>query len=364
MFIKPTERMNQPQIDEARTIREGEELNIENLQAFLNKELNTGNATLEISQFPSGFSNLTYLLKLGDKELVLRRPPFGAEKISKGHDMGREYKVLSRLNPVYSKAPKPLVYTEDLSVIGAPFYVMERVKGVILRSGKKVDFSRQEARILAENFIHNLARLHKINVHDTGLIELGKPDGYMQRQVEGWIARYKKSQTDDIRDMDEVMEWFPSNIPESKHVSFIHNDYKYDNIVLSPDDPTQIKAVLDWEMSTVGDPLSDLATALAYTNESTDPEPLRVFGIKAFEGVMSRDEMVRRYEAASGIKTENMVFHYAFASFKLGVICQQIYYRYKEGFTKDPRFAPLIFLVKATGKLSASAVRNGRIRDI
>lgn len=356
--------MDQPQIDEAREIREGEELNIESLQVFLNKELNTGNASLEISQFPSGYSNLTYLLKLGDQELVLRRPPFGAEKISKGHDMGREYKVLSRLHPVYSKTPKPLVYTEDTSIIGAPFYIMERVKGMILRSGKKVDFSRQDSRILAENFIHNLAKLHKIDVNETNLIELGKPDGYMKRQVEGWISRYRKSQTDDIRDMDEVMEWFPNNIPESHYTSFIHNDYKYDNIVLSADDPTMIKAVLDWEMSTVGDPLSDLATTLAYTTESTDPEPLRMFGIRSFEGIMSRDEMVRRYEAASGIKTDNMVFHFAFATFKLGVICQQIYYRYKEGFTKDPRFAPLIFLVKATAKLSASAVKNGRIRDI
>ena len=356
--------MDQPKIDEAKDIRDGEELNVENLQAFLNEQLDTKDAKLEVSQFPSGFSNLTYLLKLGDQELVLRRPPFGAEKISKGHDMGREYKVLSRLNPVYPKAPKPLAYTEDLSIIGAPFYVMERVKGVILRSGKKVDLSRQEARILSENFIHNLAKLHKIDVNETGLVELGKPEGYMQRQVEGWINRYKKSQTDDIRDMDQVIEWFPSNIPATSQVSFIHNDYKYDNIVLNPDDMTQIKAVLDWEMSTVGDPLSDLATTLAYTSEPTDPEPLRAFGIRAFEGVMNRDEMVRRYEAVSGIKPENMVFHYAFASFKLGVICQQIYYRYKEGFTKDPRFAPLIFLVKATAKLSASAVQNNRIRDI
>lgn len=356
--------MDQPQIDEAREIRKGEELDVAKLQAFLNKELDMGDATLEISQFPSGYSNLTYLLKLGDKEMVLRRPPFGAEKISKGHDMGREFKVLSRLNPVYPKTPKPLVYTEDNDIIGAPFYIMERVKGSILRANQKVDMSRQEARILSENFIHNLAKLHKIDVNETGLVELGKPEGYMQRQVEGWIERYKKSQTDDIKDMDEVIKWFPDNIPESKYTSFIHNDYKYDNIVLNPDDPTQIKAVLDWEMSTVGDPLSDLATTLAYTTESSDPEPLRMFGIRAFEGVMSRDEMVRRYEAASGIKTENMVFYFAFATFKLGTICQQIYYRYKEGFTKDPRFAPLIFLVKATAKLSASAVRNGRIRDI
>lgn len=344
--------------DQAKKIRQGEELPQEVLQDFLQKELQLS-GQLEVLQFPSGFSNLTYLLKLGEKEMVLRRPPFGAENIMKGHDMGREYKVLSLLQPYYDKAPKPLVYTEDKSIIGAPFYVMERVQGIILRANDKLDWEAGRIRQLNENFIDNLADLHNLDIEKTGLVAMGKPEGYVQRQVEGWCKRYDNAKTDEIGDMDYVMDWFVLHIPETKHNAFIHNDYKYDNVVLNLDDPTQIKAVLDWEMSTVGDQFTDFATMLAYTPEKTDPEYLRSFNVV---GEMNREDILARYEEKVGKKVDNVVFHYAFALFKLGVIIQQIYYRYHKGYTQDPRFASLIQLVKDCALLSATAIRSGRIR--
>ncbi|WP_026998720.1 phosphotransferase family protein [Eisenibacter elegans] len=351
--------------DESKPIRSGEELNIDALEAFLNEALQTDGAQkLVVEQFPSGFSNLTYLIKLGAQELVLRRPPFGYEKIAKGHDMGREYKVLHSLQPHYPKAPRPLVYTENTEVIGAPFYVMERVKGIILRARQDTGFDQATNQRFYQNFIDNLADLHNLDLNATGLADLGKTEGYLQRQVEGWIKRYKNAQTDDIPEMEEALAWFPQNIPQTSYNALIHNDYKFDNIVLDPTDPTQIKAVLDWEMTTVGDALSDLATALAYIPEEGDPAASLVnFSIKIRPGALNREELLALYQERTQREAHDMVFYYAFAIFKLGVIIQQIYFRYKKGFTQDQRFAPLIFMVKDCGKMSSLAIRSGRIRN-
>lgn len=350
-------------IDEAKSIRKGEELNIESLEAFLQKELNQANAKLSVLQFPSGYSNLTYLINLGDTELVLRRPPFGAEDISKGHDMGREYKVLSLVNPVYPKAPKPLVYTEDKSIIGAPFYVMERVRGTILRNNTKIDYSPEVMRKLNENLVDNLADLHKIDIYENGLADIGKPEGYLERQVKGWTKRWEKAKTEDMPDMEFAIQWLANNMPESPKPTFIHNDYKYDNVVLDAEDNTIIKAVLDWEMSTVGDPYTDLGIMLGYTPEEGDPIYLKNFGIKTVKGALTRQEMLERYEAQIGQKIDNLVYYYAFAMFKLGVVVQQIYYRYEKGYTKDKRFAPLIYIGRDCAKLSASAIRENKISN-
>jgi aminoglycoside phosphotransferase (APT) family kinase protein len=350
-------------IDQARNIRSGEELNTENLEFFLGTELEMPGAKLEVLQFPSGYSNLTYLLKLGDKELVLRRPPRGAEHIAKGHDMGREFKVLSLMYPVYSKTPKPLVYTEDLTIIGAPFYVMERVQGIILRANQKLDFSPEEMRKLNENLIANIADLHKIDIHQTNLISIGKPDGYLQRQIEGWTKRYYNSQVEEIEEMNFVMKWLAENMPESPAPTFIHNDYKYDNVVLDAQDSTQIKAVLDWEMATVGDPFTDFGIVLSYMSERNDPPELRNFGIEVISGALSRQEMVAFYEDQMGRKVNDLIYYYAFALFKLGVVVQQIYYRYHQGFTKDERFAGLIYMVRACASMSQRAIKEKKISN-
>ncbi|MCU0448187.1 MAG: phosphotransferase family protein [Microscillaceae bacterium] len=348
-------------IDQARPIRSGEELELNNLQNFLREKLERPEAQLEVLQFPSGYSNLTYLLRLGDLELVLRRPPRGAEHIAKGHDMGREYKVLSLMYPIYSKTPKPLIYTEDTAIIGAPFYVMERVQGVILRANQKLDFSPDTMRQLNENLIINLAQLHQLDIEKTGLGQLGKPEGYLQRQVEGWSKRYHNARTEDLPDMDFAMKWLAENMPTSPPPTFIHNDYKYDNVILDANDITQIKAVLDWEMSTIGDPFTDFGIVLSYMSEANDPPELRNFGIQVLDGALTRQEMVELYETQVGQKIEHLIYYYAFALFKLGVVVQQIYYRYHQGFTKDERFAPLVYMVRACAQMSRRAIQEKKI---
>ncbi len=348
-------------MDTAREVRAGEELNIQNLEKFLQASLDMPDASLSVEQFPSGYSNLTYLIKLGDKEMVLRRPPVGAENISKGHDMGREYKVLSLVNPVYPKAPKPLVYTEDKDIIGAPFYVMERVKGIILRASDKMDFDEKTMQQMNTNLIKNFAELHQIDIQKSGLIEIGKPEGYLSRQVHGWAKRWQNAKTEEVPDMEKAIAWLIENMPESPPPTFLHNDYKFDNVILDSDDITQVKAVLDWEMSTVGDPFTDLGIVLSYTSEPSDPPYLRNFSMQLPKGALSRAEVVALYEEVTQQKAPNLVYYYAFGLFKLGVVVQQIYYRYHQGFTKDKRFAPLIHLAKDCALMSVRVIEENKL---
>ncbi|MEL6536202.1 MAG: phosphotransferase family protein [Bacteroidota bacterium] len=230
--------------DQPSTIRAGEELPVESLESYLQEQLST-QGSLEVSQYPSGFSNLTYALTLGDRQMVLRRPPVGA-KIATAHDMGREYKVLSLLRPHFDKIPSPLLFCEDASIMGAPFYLMSRVEGVILRGGHAK--SAPEPSLMADlstTVAQTLAELHNVKIQGTLLEELGKPEGYVERQVKGWVKRYYAAATDSIPAMDEVATWMEANLPAEEYTSFIHNDFKYDNLVLDPDHLTQVIAVLD-----------------------------------------------------------------------------------------------------------------------
>lgn len=341
-------------IDQPKDIRRGEELDTEKIVSFLNAKLGE-NHPLQAKQFPSGFSNLTYFLQWGNREFVLRRPPFGAN-IKSGHDMEREYKVLSLLKPVYDKVPLPIAYSDDLEIIGAPFYIMERVKGVILRSvpPKDVTLAPETMQQLSEMLIDNLVEIHAIDVDKAGLSQMGRPEGYVQRQVDGWIQRYQKSQTDEIPEMDAAAQWLVANRPPERYVSFIHNDYKYDNLVFN-ENLSQITAVLDWEMATVGDPLMDLGTSLGYWVEANDPAPLKMFGLTFLPGNLTRRQLVERYAEKSGRAVEDVVFYYVFGLFKIGVIVQQIYYRYRKGFTQDERFANLIHVIRACAQQAARA---------
>ncbi|MEN0007068.1 MAG: phosphotransferase family protein, partial [Bacteroidota bacterium] len=227
--------MSNSNIDQPIDLRDGDQLNIEKLTNFLKTNMNGIAEPLEIRQFPGGFSNLTYAIQSGEHDLVMRRPPYGAN-IKSAHDMLREYRVLSLLEPYYEKIPQPVLYCEDEEVIGAPFYVMERVKGLILRNKppKGVDLSPAVMQALSKAAIANLAKLHQIDLVESGLGELGKPEGYIQRQVTGWIKRYKKAQTDDIPAMDQLGTWLEAQQPKEDRAAFIHNDYKYDNLVLNP----------------------------------------------------------------------------------------------------------------------------------
>jgi aminoglycoside phosphotransferase (APT) family kinase protein len=354
--------MNKP-LDRAVDIRKGEELDIQKLTNYLKNNLPNFEGKVAVKQFPGGFSNLTYLITQGSKEWVLRKPPFGAN-IKSAHDMGREFKVLSLLEPVYSQIPKPLAYCEDDSILGSSFYLMERVKGIILRSRvpKGLDLTPKDFKKLSTQTIENLVELHNLELEQSNLISLGKPEGYVQRQVAGWTKRYFKAETDEIKSMNAAAEWMQSNMPIQKTSAFIHNDYKYDNLVLNADTLT-IKAVLDWEMATVGDPLMDLGTSLAYWVEEKEHPALKSYNLTWVEGNLTRQEVVEKYAELRNIKVEDVLFYYVFGCFKLGVIAQQIYARYKKGYTNDERFALLIHLVKACGNNAQNAIKYNRINN-
>lgn len=350
-------------IDQPTHIRSGEELDLQKLQDYLRDKVPGFDKDISIKQFPGGYSNLTYFVQAGEQEYVLRRPPFGAN-IKSAHDMEREFTVLIKLHEAdFTKVPDAIHLCVDEHVMGVKFYLMRRVKGIILRNRlpKDLTVSEETFRSLSKATIDQLVKLHQIDIHTSGLDTLGKPEGYVQRQVEGWTKRYVNAQTDDITSMNEVAEWMQKNIPPSTRASFIHNDFKYDNLVLNPNDLTDIIAILDWEMATVGDPLMDLGTTLAYWAEGNDPDALKPFNLTWMPGNFTRKEVVDYYQQQSGAPVDNMVFYYAFGAFKVGVICQQIYHRFKQGFTKDPRFASLIYVIHACGENARRAIEKNKI---
>ena len=351
-------------LDEAKNIRPGEELDPVILGSYLASQLGNDLEIYQIRQFPGGYSNLTYLIETSEGEFVLRRPPFGAN-IKSAHDMGREFRVLRMLGPVYERIPRPVLYCENPEVLGAPFYLMERVKGIILRNRlpENIELSPEVMRNLSTAAIDNLAALHRLDIHTTGLIDLGKPEGYIGRQVSGWIERYYKSETDAIPGMDELARWMPKHQPADGLPSLIHNDYKYDNLVLDPDNLADIKAVLDWEMCTVGDPLMDLGVTLAYWIEPQEADLLSasIGNLTWLPGNLLRRELAERYAQQSKRNIEQLLFYYIFGTFKIGVIVQQIYARYKKGLTQDPRFAPLIEVVRLFGERGRQALEEGHI---
>src|ERR1051325_9322879 len=352
-------------VDGAVPVRAGEELPTELLFNYLASHLPELTAPLTIEQFPSGFSNLTYLLRFGDRELVLRRPPIGA-KIKTAHDMSREYRILSHLYPVYKKVPRPLLFCEDESILGAPFYVMERVNGIILRARPpaEIDLSPALMRTLSEAFIESLAEIHEIDYEAAGLGELGSPQGYVKSQVEGWTRRYYNARTDDVPAIERLAEWLEQNQPaDSVKAALIHNDYKYDNLVLAPDDLGRVVAVLDWEMATIGDPLMDFGTSLGYWVEAQDPEEWQRygFGLTVLPGSLTRTEMLEHYARRTRRVIDEPVFYFVYGLLKIAVIVQQIYFRYQKGLTRDPRFAQLGALVKACGLLGWRAIQKRRV---
>lgn len=351
-------------IDKPVAAREKESPDLAALRAYLSGKLINGGDELRIEQFPGGYSNLTFLLHAGDHEFILRRPPIGAN-IKSAHDMGREFKVLSALKPIYPAVPEPLLYCEDPGVIGSPFYIMERVKGVILRNrvpkGMTLDASTMKG--ISEACVDNLAALHGLDLSTTGLINMGKPEGYHQRQVEGWVKRYVNAETDEIQKMNATAEWLGAHIPPDGEVAFIHNDYKYDNLVLDPSNLTRILAVLDWEMATIGSPLMDLGTSLAYWAEAGDSDALKPFNLTWIEGNLTREQVLHRYAAERKMEMDDILFYYVFGSFKIAVIVQQIYARYKKGFTEDPRFSGLIHVVQALANNAQQAISYNRISN-
>lgn len=352
-------------VDQPTAIREGEELDKRRIEAFLAETIQGADGPLQIKQFPSGFSNLTYMIRMGDAEMVLRRPPFG-KKAKTAHDMRREYSILSALYPVFPYCPKPLAYTDNEDIMGCQFYVMERIPGIILRKDLPagMTLSAQDARKLCANMIDLHCRLHSLDYHSIGLSDFGKPEGYVRRQVDGWSKRYRDARTPDVPDFETVMTWLDKYCPpDSDTPGIIHNDYKFDNLVLNPDNPLEIIGILDWEMATIGDPLMDLGSSLAYWVNKDDPQEAQLIRMMptTVEGMMSRKELVDLYVEKSGRKIDSFDFYYCFGLFRLAVIAQQIYYRFYHGQTKDKRFIQLGFAVGLLEVGAKRAIEGGGI---
>jgi aminoglycoside phosphotransferase (APT) family kinase protein len=349
--------------DQATDPRPGEELPRDRLQAYLGDVMPEWGEITEITQFPGGASNLTYLVRASGGEFILRRPPFGSKAVS-AHDMGREYRVMSRLRHVYPYCPEPLAFCDDPSVLGEPFYLMRRLEGIILRrdlpAGRSL--SEKQAETLCRRLIDVHLELHQIDFQSAGLADLGRPDGYVQRQVEGWSGRYRAARTDDVPDNEAIMDWLISHMPsQTNRAAVIHNDFKFDNVVLRPSD-LGIVGVLDWEMATLGDPLMDLGCSLAYWVEADDPAPVQKLRMLPthLPGMMTRRQILEHYAEAGGAAPDDFRFYAAFGLFRLAVIVQQIYFRYVRGQTRDPRFADFGGLCSLLSSTANSVVSGQR----
>lgn len=350
-------------LDQPTPVRNESRFDVQALAAWLRPREKGLEAEPELLQFGRGFSNLTYLVKFGARELVVRRAPPGIN-IKSAHDMGREFRILSALAPVWNKVPRPIAHCEDASVIGTPFYVMERVRGTILRTRLPEGLVLDEPtmRRVSEATCDTLAEIHTIDWKAAGLGELGKPEGYVERQVRGWADRYAKARTDDVPTVDQLGAWLEKNRPTESGATLVHNDFKYDNVVLAPD-LSRVLAVLDWEMATIGDPLMDLGTALGYWIEPNDPPVFQVtvFGPTNRPGNLTRLEFVERWSRATGRDASNVLFYYAFALYKLAVVAQQLYKRYVDGLTKEDRYSVMLAGVQAVTTAALVAVDKGRI---
>ncbi|MDA1314473.1 MAG: phosphotransferase family protein [Acidobacteria bacterium] len=328
-------------------VRRGEEIDDAKLAAYLAPRLDHAIEPLAIRQFPGGHSNLTYYVSAGGVEYVLRRPPLGPVP-PKAHDMAREYHVLSQIGPHFAPAPRVFLLCEDAAVLGAPFYLMERRTGVTIRREVPPEIAACPgyARRISEAFIDCLAELHAIDIRRHGLEAIGRPEGFLKRQVRGWSGRWERARTEPLPEMEALSEWLARRMPASQPATIVHNDYKLDNLMLDhvtldAGDPALVSAVLDWEMTTVGDPLVDLGIVLCYWSEAGDP-PMRreaISPVTAQPGWYSRQDLMRRYALASGRDLTDIQYYEVFGLYKLAVVLQQIYYRFQVGQTSDQRFA-------------------------
>jgi aminoglycoside phosphotransferase (APT) family kinase protein len=352
--------MNSALLDQAGEVRAENALDASAIAAFLRDKVPGLPARpLEVRQFAGGASNLTYELRAGERAMILRRPPSGTRPKT-GHDMKREFRVLSGLHGHFP-VPRPLAYCEDESVIGAPFYVMEKVAGVILRRDlpKGFAYSPEQACQLCLNLLDTQIRLHQLDYKAIGLGDLGHPEGYVERQVNGWCERFEKAWTDDVPKCEAIMAWLKAHRPpDAPKPGIIHNDYRFDNVVLDPGDMLTIIGVLDWEMCTIGDPLMDLGSSLAYWVQPGDPPQMQSLRMQPshLPGMLTREQIAEHYSAKTGLVVGNVDFYYVFGLFRLGVIAQQIYYRWKLGQTKNPRFQMFGMFVSVLAQVAEKVI--------
>lgn len=327
-------------------IRADEDFDHDRLAAYLRGRLAGSEQPLAIVQFGGGHANLTYLLRYGAQEYVLRRPPLGPVAAT-AHDMGREYRVLSVLYRAYPLAPRAYLYCDDAAVIGAPFFVMERRRGTVVRRVIPPEFGGGEDpavnRHISEALIDALADLHDVDYRSIGLETLGKPEGFLRRQIDGWFGRYARAQTREVKLVDDLVAWLRDRQPASPPPALLHNDWRLDNMMLDARDAGRVEAVFDWDMCTLGDPLCDLGTLLASWMEAGEALSGASAGTMPsnLPGFLTRRAAVERYGARRGVDVSTVPYYYVFGLFKIGVVLQQIYHRYHLGQTKDARFATL-----------------------
>lgn len=343
---KRDEEKTPPVVAETIAVRADERFDEAKLAAHLRGRLPGAERPLAVEQFAGGHANLTYLLRYGDLEYVLRRPPLGPVAAT-AHDMGREYRVLSVLHRGYALAPRAYLYCEDVEVIGAPFFVMERRRGIVVRRVIPPEFGggldAEKNRRMSEVVIDALADLHSVDYRAVGLADLGKPEGFLSRQVEGWTGRYERAKTREVTVVGEIVAWLRDRLPPAPPAALVHNDWRLDNMMLDSSDPGRAVAVFDWDMCTRGDPLADLGTLMASWIERG--EMLEGSGVGSMPshvpGFLTRREAIERYCRRRAIDPSTLPYYLVFGLFKMGVILQQIYHRYHLGQTMDERFAAL-----------------------
>lgn len=340
-------------------VRPGEELNLAALSRWLDGRIDGVGRGITVEQFPSGHSNLTYLLRIDHREYVLRRGPLGPVA-AKAHDMAREFRVLQMVHPHFPEAPRVFYLCEDASVLGGVFFLMERRHGLILRDDIPPQMTGVSnfARLVSESFIDTLVKLHAIDVSKTGLTALGRPEGFLERQVLGWTDRWNRAKTEHLPQMDRVIQWLIDRRPDSPAPTLVHNDYKLDNVMIRFGSVDEIAAVLDWEMATVGDPLADLGLTLCYWAWADAPQ-LRSRALPSLTsqpGWYTREQLIQRYAERAGRDLSKISYYEVLGVFKLAVILQQIYHRYRGGQTHDIRFQDFDKRVKRLAELADSLI--------
>ncbi len=336
-------------------VRAGEEFDAKAVEAYLHERIPDLEGAPQVLQFPGGHANLTYLLRFGERELVLRRPPLGPVA-PRSHDMAREYKVLSRLAEHFGPAPHAYLLCDDQSVIGATFFIMERKHGTVVRFQVPADLDDEPAarRRMSMTLIDVMAEFHDIDYKAIGLEDLGKPEGFAERQVHGWKGRWERAKNVEIPLFEQVYERLVATLPRSQRSSLVHNDLKFDNVMFQPGNPDKIEAILDWDMTTLGDPLIDLGTLLGYWAEADDPmDRGATTALTAQPGFPTRAELAERYAELRGVDIATISWYEAFALWKTAVVLQQIYIRWVRGQTEDDRFKGLGYRVPTLIELAA-----------
>lgn len=353
-------------IDVGGKIRPGEQLDIAAVDRWLKAQGLKLEGEVTVTQYTGGMSNWTYRLRYNNADLILRRPPQG-HKINLAHNIVREYQIQKNLSAYYPVVPEMVALCEDESIIGCNFYVMKRIKGIILRRKlpPELNFSQSQVRQLCLNMIDRMIQLHQVPYQGTALENFGDPQDYCLRQLDAWNKRYDKARTLNVPSFKYVQKWLRDHLPQDSNICLIHNDWRFDNLVLDPHQPTEITGVLDWEMATLGDPLMELGNALAYWVEATDNMIFKSTRRQPthMPGMLTRKQVVEYYMQKTGLTTENWAFYEVFGLFRLAVVTQQIYYRYFHKQTRNPALKNFWMVVQALHVRALKLIAQHKLKD-